>query len=95
MIDFDVKPDAILTPLLWAYNESLNKWTTQVCIGDIPNLVRLENIANSFKTNELQAIFTETCSEWGDYGNFGFDPQFKYREQFQSQRLDYMLEVLR
>jgi hypothetical protein len=55
----------------------------------------LENIANSFKTNELQAIFTETCSEWGDYGNFGFDPQFKYREQFQSQRLDYMLEVLR
>lgn len=48
MIDFDVKPDAILTPLLWAYNESLNKSTTQVCIGDLPNLVRLENVANSF-----------------------------------------------
>jgi len=25
MIDFDIKPDAMLTPLLWAYNTNLNK----------------------------------------------------------------------
>jgi hypothetical protein len=46
MVDFDIKPDAFLTPLLWAYNTNLNK-NVQVCVGDMPNIARLERLANN------------------------------------------------
>ncbi len=37
--DIDLKPDAYLTSLLYAYNRSLDTQPPQVVIGDIPTLV--------------------------------------------------------
>lgn len=93
MIDFQVRPDAILTPLLWAYNSNLNQ-QVQVCIGDLPNLARLERVANSMQVTQLQQVFAEAIEEWGDNGNFGYNPQLKYKEHFLDQRVAYMAEVI-
>ena len=35
IVDFDLKPDALMTPLLWAYNANVNS-NVQLCIGDMP-----------------------------------------------------------
>ncbi len=45
MVDFNIKPDAFLTPLLWADNTNLNR-NVQVCVGDMPKIARLERLAN-------------------------------------------------
>jgi hypothetical protein len=66
-----------------------------VCIGDVPNLARLERVANSVKVDQLQQVFAEAIEEWGDNGNFGFNPQLKYKEQFLDLRVSYMAEVIR
>jgi len=50
MVDNEIRPDSILTPLLYAYNNNLNE-QVQVCIGDIPMLVHRECLANSFKVD--------------------------------------------
>jgi hypothetical protein len=50
----------------------------QVCVGDLPNLVKYERVANQVKVEELRKVFTEAVSEWGDNANFGFNPELKY-----------------
>jgi hypothetical protein len=94
MVDNEIRPDSILTPLLYAFNNNLNE-QVQVCVGDIPMLVHRERLANSFKVEQLKAIFTEVIEEWGDHGNFGFNPEVKYSEFFQKPRAQYIAELLR
>jgi hypothetical protein len=66
-----------------------------VCIGDLPNITRLEQVANQCKIDELKQVFDEAIEEWGDHANFGYNPQLKYKEQFLTRRLEYITEVLR
>ena len=79
MVDFTIRPDSILTPLLYAFNQSLEK-NKQVCIGDMPMLVQRERLANAFKLDTLREIFEETLKEWSDNSNFDFCPEIKYAE---------------
>ena len=62
-----------MTPLLWAYNSNVNSHV-QICIGDVPQLILRERIANSIKVDALKEIFEEALTEWGDKANFGFNP---------------------
>ena len=94
MLDYDLKPDALMTPLLWAYNANVNS-SVQLCIGDIPQLILRERVANTIKIDHLKQVFEETLSEWGDKGNFGYNPQLKYKQVFLELRTRYMSEVLR
>ncbi len=94
MVDDEIRPDSILSPLLYAYNFSLNQ-DVQVCIGDIPMVVHRERLANSVKIEQLKSIFKEALTEWGDNANFGFNPEAKYAEIFQRPRAQYMAELLR
>ena len=45
-----------------------------MCTGDLPNIIRLERIANAFRLKELQTVFSESVLEWGDRANFGYNP---------------------
>lgn len=53
MVDFNVKPDAIMTPILWAYNQNLNE-NVQICCGDLPKLIWYERVANSLKADQMK-----------------------------------------
>jgi hypothetical protein len=53
-----LRPDALLTPLLYGYNNSLNA-NTQYYIGDMPNLVWREQVARQLTLKQAQHIFSE------------------------------------
>lgn len=58
-------------------------------------MILRERIANSIKIDHLKEIFEETLSEWGDKGNFGYNPELKYTQVFLETRSKYISEVLR
>lgn len=94
LVQADIKPDALLTPLLYSYNNVLNK-NIQTVIGDMPLLVQRERYANALKLPQLKDILNETVSEWGDKANFSFNPMVKHSDVFMKPRVAYICEVLR
>ncbi len=65
MINFEIRPDAMLTAMLWAYNTNLNK-SIQICTGAYPMLAQRERVANLIKVEQLKKVLEEAISEWGD-----------------------------
>jgi len=54
-----------------------------------------ERVANTIKIDHLKQVFEENLSELDDKGNFGYNPQLKYKQVFLELRTRYMSEVLR
>ena len=93
LMEQDIKPDALLTPLLYSYNSALNR-SVQTCIGDMPMLVQRERFAKSLKLSQLKDILDETVGQL-ESGNFGFNPIVKHHDVFIKPRAAYIAEVLR
>ena len=88
-----MKPDAILTPLLYSYNNLLSR-NIQTCFGDMPLIVQRERFANSLKLQRAKDIFKMNTDEL-ENGNFGFNPMVKNSDIFMKPRVAYICEVLR
>jgi len=87
-------PDAILTPFLYGYNNSLGR-NVKTVVGDMPMLIFRERVANSLKLDKAKQIFAECISEWGDKSNFQYNPMVKHADVFMKPRVAYITEVLR
>jgi len=94
MIDVDIKPDSLMTPLLYAYNNSLDS-NVQTYIGDMPMLTQRYRYANALTVQQTKAMFEEALTEWGDHANFNFNPMVKYSDVFIAPRVKYICEVMR
>ena len=68
-IEKTLRPDALMTPLLYGYNTALSK-NVQTYFGDMPLLTQRELIARTLTLTQAQDIFSETVEEWGDHANF-------------------------
>jgi hypothetical protein len=93
LLQRDMKPDAILTPLLYSYNNLLSR-NIQTCFGDMPLIVQRERFANSLKLQKAKDIFKMNTDEL-ENGNFGFNPMVKNSDIFMKPRVAYICEVLR
>ena len=88
----ELTPDALLTPLLYAFN-TLDQ-NVQVIIGDKPMLIQREYIGRGLKLKQVQDLFEITTQQW-DKSNFGFNPMLYYKDVTALPRTTYITEVLR
>ena len=93
LLQRDIKPDALLTPLLYSYNNLLSR-NIQTCFGDMPMIVQRERYANSMKLSQAKEVFQAYVTEL-ENANFGFSPVVKYSDVFIKPRVAYICEVLR
>ena len=87
-------PDALMTPFIYGYNNSLNR-NVKTVIGDMPMLLQRERFANSLTLEQAQEIFDDCLNEWSEKSNFGFNPMVKHSDIFMQPRVAYITEVLR
>ncbi|TNV80742.1 hypothetical protein FGO68_gene107 [Halteria grandinella] len=103
-MDLELKADAFLTPLLYAYNNHLNRSATtgahiQVIVGDMPKVVHRELAGRRFRVQECQEMFRETIRVWEDTqqgAGLSYDPEVSmHNKVLVEPRVEYMGELLR
>lgn len=92
MMDQELKPDAFLTPLLYAFNTI--DTNVQVLFGDKPTMIFREQIGRTLTIKKVKELFDMTCDQW-ENKNLSFNPLLQMPDITVKPRVQYMTETLR